>query len=198
MPSGDRPFLCGLEVGQPQCPQLFDCIVQPGNKTSPSGCPSSAFVRWKLCQRPLIVSVFFRSRLRSLLHGRRSIAETGKLPSQRDGPGVRLRSALHKRHGMPRSRQVLPERRQLRRKRTLRPSVQLFSLRPATENCPAAQFDRARRQRLHPAMRSGRNEILCPPVQPQRTRLLVRRSLAGHKSQRIHGPGPRRCLRRTL
>ncbi|XP_045033793.1 LOW QUALITY PROTEIN: uncharacterized protein LOC116929499 [Daphnia magna] len=30
MPSGDRPFLCGLQVGQPQCPQLFDCIVQPG------------------------------------------------------------------------------------------------------------------------------------------------------------------------
>lgn len=30
MPTGDRPFLCGLQVGQPQCPQLFDCVVQPG------------------------------------------------------------------------------------------------------------------------------------------------------------------------
>lgn len=36
MPSGDRPFLCGLQVGQPQCPQLFDCIVQPGPSVRPS------------------------------------------------------------------------------------------------------------------------------------------------------------------
>jgi hypothetical protein len=54
MPSGDRPFLCGLQVGQPQCPQLFDCIVQPG-----MSCP--------LCKK---IPIFGRAETEKKIKGR--------------------------------------------------------------------------------------------------------------------------------
>jgi len=31
MPATERPYLCGNQEGQPKCPNLFNCVVQPGN-----------------------------------------------------------------------------------------------------------------------------------------------------------------------
>ena len=148
MPSGDRPFLCGLQVGQPQCPQLFDCIVQPGMCYYTAN--SNVFIReikekpqkkrshrgfnpswWekkektKTGSRPHIsilfllfvpCFIFIRCRLRSVLYGRWQDHQTGHLSAcRRSNEFDRLRSPVRQRHGMPRSRQVLPQCGKLRR-----------------------------------------------------------------------------------
>ncbi|XP_034238725.1 uncharacterized protein LOC117643760 [Thrips palmi] len=52
-----RPFLCGLSPGQPRCPPLFECSVQPGNDygvccpgaarlDKPGACPARGEALW--------------------------------------------------------------------------------------------------------------------------------------------------------
>ena len=150
-------------------PNACSSSIASSSQVFNSGCPSG-----ENCAKGLVFFLF-RSRLRSLFHGGRLIAEAGNLSSQRDGPGVLLRSALRQRHGMPRSRQCCSS--SCGGNGHCVPPFN-FSLCVQQTICPAAQFERAGRQRLNPAMRW--NEILCPPVQSKRTRLLVRRSPAGH------------------
>ena len=63
MPGSDRSFLCGVGPGQPQCPNLFDCVVQPGadygvccasagKLQKPGSCPASANETAQVCGVP--------------------------------------------------------------------------------------------------------------------------------------------------